>query len=400
MAEKSAIEWTDATWNIVTGCSLVSPACTNCYAMRLAGTRMKGHASRRGLTREVNGKHVWTGEVRVNWEWIELPFQWARARKIFVAAHGDLFHAALSMSEIATIFAVMVAAHHLRGHVFQVLTKRAERMREVLSDPDFWAQVNAEAGAHVLERTDALARRRDDARATLGEYGADNPPPGIWLGVTVEDPQRADERIPELLATSAAFRFVSCEPLLGAIPWKRWLPTARPAKRPDGTPFLAPLFYMTKCEHCGWVGSGELCGTDSWGDDSDIFCPSCHQSIRGDELPSLDLVIAGGESGPGARSTPIALFRSLRDQCAAAGVAFDFKQWGEWIDADQFLALVAPERVAAGPLTFVGATKLGVDCLAACEHHSDGSSSLRVGKRRAGRLLDGREHNGLREVGR
>jgi protein gp37 len=356
MAEASAIEWTDATWNIVTGCSLVSPACSNCYAMRLAGTRLKHHPSRAGLTREIKGKHVWTGEVRINWEWIEQPLQWTRARKIFVAAHGDLFHDKLTASEIATIFAVMIAAHHLHGHILQVLTKRARRMRELLNDPDFWKQVNAEAEAHVLERTDALARRRDDARATLGEYGADNPPPGIWIGVTAERQPEWDERTEHLRRTPASFRFVSIEPMLDSI-----------SMRLVETLILA-----------GESGPMRIVPLPTW----------------------LDLVIAGGEGGPGARPTPVALFRSLRDQCSAAGVAFDFKQWGEWIDADEFSRMVAPERIAAGPLTFAAATKLGVDCLVPCEHHSDGSSSLRVGKRRAGRLLDGVEHNGFPEVRR
>jgi protein gp37 len=97
---------------------------------------------------------VWTGEVRINWEWIEQPLQWTRARKIFVAAHGDLFHDGLADSEIATIFGVMVAAHHLHGHILQVLTKRARRMRELLNSPEFWEQVNAETEAHVMERVD------------------------------------------------------------------------------------------------------------------------------------------------------------------------------------------------------------------------------------------------------
>jgi protein gp37 len=355
MAETSRIEWTDATWNIVTGCSLVSPACTNYYAIHLAGTRLKHLPSRAGLTREVNGKPVWTGEVRINWEWIEQPLQWTRARKIFVAAHGDLFHDGLAASEIATIFGVMVAAHHLHGHVLQVLTKRTRRMRELLSSPEFWEQVNAEAEAHVMERVDPLARRSDDARATLDDYGPDNPPPGIWLGATAERQPEWDERMEHLRRTPASFRFVSIEPMIGDI-----------SMRLCETMILA-----------GESGPMHIAPLPTW----------------------LDLVIAGGEGGPGARSTPIALFRSLRDQCALAGVAFDFKQWGEWIDADEFLRLVAPERVAAAPLTFAGALQLGVDSLAACEHHSDGSSSLRVGKRRAGRTLDGREHNGAREVG-
>lgn len=267
MADKTKIEWTDATWNIVTGCGVVSPGCANCYAMRLAGTRLKNIPSRRGLTREVNGNHVWTGEVRVNWEWIDQPLQWSKACKIFVAAHGDLFHAKMATDDIATIFGVMVAAHHLRGHVFQVLTKRSDRMRAVLSDPDFWEQVNAHAEAEIMERVDPLARRRDDARATCEEYGPDNPPPGIWLGASVEDQQRADERLEDLRHTPAAIRFISFEPLLGAIFAENWFAT----------------------------------GAFHW-------------------------AIAGGESGPGARPMHPAWARSLAQQCRASGTAFFMKQ--------------------------------------------------------------------------
>ena len=92
MADGTKIEWCDATWQIVTGCSIVSPGCTNCYAMRLAGTRLKDHPSRKGLTKIVNGNHVWTGEVRFNKQWLTQPLRWKRPRRLFVAAHGDLFH--------------------------------------------------------------------------------------------------------------------------------------------------------------------------------------------------------------------------------------------------------------------------------------------------------------------
>lgn len=417
MSDKSAIEWTDATWNIVTGCSIVSPACTNCYAMRLAGTRLKNHPTRRGLTREVNGKHVWTGDVRVNWEWIEQPFQWAKARKIFVAAHGDLFHAALPISEIATIFAVMVAAHHLRGHVFQVLSKRGDRMREVLNDPTFWEQVNAEAEAHVLERTDPLARRRDDARATLGEYGSDNPPPGVWLGVTAEDQQRADERIPDLLATPAAVRFVSCEPLLGPIDLR-----SLREFNPKSNPWIDAL--------TGVVTRGQLPRSKS-------ECGFNVSSTIPGELPSLDLIIAGGESGPNARPSHPDWFRSLRDQCAAAAVPFFFKQWGEWAPTfgldcychgprnnerlwpnSDGVSMLADGRICLRDFSIQEhkrriSAKLAhdtraieVDAGALADLHAmfrdetrETDNSLgyswmyRVGKTRAGRLLDGREHN-------
>ena len=92
MADNSGIEWTGATWNPITGCSVVSPGCTNCYAMRLAGTRLRHHPSRTGLTQQTKAGHVWTGEVRFNEQWIDQPFRWKRPRDIFVCAHGDLFH--------------------------------------------------------------------------------------------------------------------------------------------------------------------------------------------------------------------------------------------------------------------------------------------------------------------
>lgn len=138
--------------------------------------------------------------------------------KIFASSASDWFHEKLRAEDIATLYAVAVAAVHLRKHTIQILTKRSGRMREILNSEAFWEQVNAEASAHVLERVDPLdRRRRDDARATLGDYGPGNPPPGVWLGVSCEDQTRADERVPDLLASPAAVRFVSAEPLLGAI---------------------------------------------------------------------------------------------------------------------------------------------------------------------------------------
>src|SRR4051812_9194595 len=95
MADNTHIEWTDATWNPVTGCSVVSPGCTNCYAMRLAGTRLKHHPSRYGLTHDTKAGPVWNGEVTFNRPWLDQPLRWKRPRRIFVAAHGDLFHEAV-----------------------------------------------------------------------------------------------------------------------------------------------------------------------------------------------------------------------------------------------------------------------------------------------------------------
>jgi len=332
MAEHSLIEWTDATWNIVTGCSVISPGCTNCYAMRLAGTRLKHHPSRAGLTRNTKAGPVWTGETRVNWEWIEQPLAWTKPRAIFVCAHGDLFHESVAWEDIAVIYGVMIAAHHLRGHVLQVLTKRPARARELLSRDDFWDVANAHASAAIIERVDPLDRRSTDARATCDDYGPRNPPPGIWFGISVEDQRRADDRILHLLATPATVRWLSCEPLLGPVfPWHE-LTLAR------ANAFL------------GQAANGRVEG--------------------------IDWVIAGGESGPGARPMHLDWARSLRDQCAAVGVPFHFKQWGAYRPCTE-----AELKQACG------ATVVG--------DRSTATYMMHVGKKAAGRLLDGVEHNGM-----
>ncbi len=130
MSDGTKIEWTDATWNPITGCSVVSPGCTNCYAMHLAGTRMKNHPSRIGLTDASKAGPVWNGALRFNQEWLEQPLRWRKPRMIFVCAHGDLFHESAPDAWIDQVFDVMARAPQ---HRFQVLTKRAQRMRDYLS---------------------------------------------------------------------------------------------------------------------------------------------------------------------------------------------------------------------------------------------------------------------------
>ena len=266
MAETSSIEWTDATWNPITGCTVLTPGCTNCYAMKLAGTRLQHHPSREGLTVATKAGPVWNGRVRFNEGWLEQPLRWRRPRRIFVCAHGDLFHESVPDEWIDQIFAVMSLAQH---HTFQVLTKRAERMREyVAARPQaIWDRRALEIDPGSLERLRALPW----------------PLPNVWLGVSVEDQPRANERIPHLLATPAAVRYLSAEPLLGRV---------------------------DICEHLGiWWNQS----TGDW----ERARPS-----------GIHWVIAGGESGRGARPMEAAWARSLRDQCAGAGVPFFFKQWG------------------------------------------------------------------------
>lgn len=230
MADNSKIEWTDATWNPITGCKVVSPGCTNCYAMKLAGGRMRNHPSRMGLTNPSKSGPVWNGNVQFNEGWLEQPLRWSKPRMIFVCAHGDLFYEAVPDEWICRVFGVMEGAQR---HIFQVLTKRPARAHE-------W-----------------LARN----------YGHGGELPNVWLGVSAEDQTRADERIPGLLDTPAAVRWVSAEPLIGPIDLLPW-------------------------------------------------------------LPGLDWIVTGGESGPAARPMHPDWPRQHRDQCAAAGVPFHFKQWG------------------------------------------------------------------------
>lgn len=349
MADKSSIEWTDATWNPIVGCSIVSPGCTNCYAMKMAGRieAMGGAKHYAGTTKKVNGNTIWTGKVAMAPEKTLLqPLAWRAPRRIFVNSMGDLFHENGPDEWIDKVFAVMALAPQ---HTFQVLTKRANRMREYMSRPhkpgrsitvlDSGAVIDTPA-ARIRSHSamcDLLptvsARALNDAAAWYDERRPSEsdgfmpvwPLPNVWLGVSAERQQEADERIPELLATPAAVRFVSAEPLRGPI----------------------------NIVDAMWAGQDPA---------------SSHLDA------ALDWIIVGGESGPGARPMHPDWARSLRDQCHASGTAFFFKQWGEF----------APARTSGPPRP--GDIK------------GTGDHPVRVGKKAAGRLLDGVEHNAMPEA--
>ena len=324
MADNSGIEWTDATWNPITGCSVVSPGCTNCYAMKLAGGRMQHHWSRAGLTEDTKAGPVWNGEVRFNEAWLDLPLRWKRPRSIFVCAHGDLFHEDVPDDWIDRVFAIMARA---KDHRFQVLTKRPERMQ-----------------GYLLERPSVLKSRWAAAGAS---YAIPHPPlPNVWLGISAEDQRRADERVPPLLDTPAALRFISAEPLLGPIDLTR-LEIVPDSLDDRGELRRAGIrLDALRNKH---VESGLPRG----------FAP-------------VEWVIAGGESGADARPMHPAWARSVRDQCIAGNVPFFFKQWGEWGPAGDWPSEIQEHY------DVLGSTAFGV---------------IRVGKKRTGRQLDGREWN-------
>lgn len=357
MADHSLIEWTDATWNPITGCSIVSPGCTNCYAMKLAGTRLKHHESRKGLTRDSKAGPVWNGQVRFNEQWLDQPLRWNSPRKIFVCAHGDLFAENVPDEWIDYVFAVMALAPQ---HTFQVLTKRPGRMLQYLArDPDVlrdrWFRA-VPAGKWPVSVNEAYAaihpHASEEMRVLYHRSAPAWPLPNVWLGVSAEDQQRADVRVPDLLATPAAVRFVSAEPLLGPIDF-------RFIRQPNmgGGPWW---FDALDLRRCGWFS--DEAGTIPM---DDLFA-------RGD-LAKLDWIIVGGESGPGARPMHPDWARTPRDQCAAAGVPYFFKQWGNYLPAGQTMADGRIWAPVGGP-------------------------SLHATKALAGRLLDGVEHNDMPEV--
>ncbi|TIY11594.1 MAG: phage Gp37/Gp68 family protein [Mesorhizobium sp.] len=190
MADGTNIEWTDATWNPITGCQVKSPGCKFCYAMKLAGTRLKHHPSREGLTVDTKNGPVWNGRVRLNRAWLGQPRKWTKPRMIFVCAHSDLFYEEVPDEWIDWVFVAMALSPQ---HIFQVLTKRPDRMLRYLN-------------------------------ASSRLYQAHEPLKNVWLGTSVEDQPRAAERRAPMagLAELGWTTWVSYEPALGAVDWKGW----------------------------------------------------------------------------------------------------------------------------------------------------------------------------------
>jgi len=177
MAETS-IEWTDATWNPVAGCTVLTAGCTNCYAMRMAARlAAMGQEKYRGLTRRSGKRAVWTGKIRLDENSLSMPTSWKKPRRVFVNSMSDLFHPSVPVQFIKRVWSVMA---NTPRHTYQILTKRPERMVEVLSHEEF---------------------------AVL---------PHVWLGTSVED-DRVVRRLDDLREVPAAIRFVSFEPLLGSV---------------------------------------------------------------------------------------------------------------------------------------------------------------------------------------
>ena len=208
---KTAIEWTDATWNPVTGCSKVSEGCRNCYAAtlapRLAAMGQKGYTTLPWTKRNA------ARNVQLHAERLDAPLRWAKPRRVFVNSMSDLFHELVPFEFVDRVFAVMALASR---HTFQVLTKRPERMAEYTSTPDRAQRIGAYLTLDV--NLDGPMLRGLDG-AVMGRWrreGVPLPLPNVWLGTSVED-SRVLGRVDHLRETPAAIRFLSCEPLIGPL---------------------------------------------------------------------------------------------------------------------------------------------------------------------------------------
>jgi protein gp37 len=375
MADRSAIEWTDASWNCIrarnkkTGkvgwhCEHATTGCINCYA--------EGFNKRLGTGLPFKPGHRDDIEIFLDEEMLLQPLRWKKPRMIFVCSMTDLFADFVPDEWIDKMFAVMALCPQ---HTFPVLTKRARRMRDYFAptgcvncgdgqleggccdepyvlrgdkDSEAFRDALIEGAAQALY---AKLHPGEDPSLWLAVHA---PLPNVWLGVSAERQPEADERIPELLATPAAIRFISAEPLLGPIDLLRI---------PGGGAFKMATSTIGAATNTGWHQVG------------------------------LHWVIAGGESGPAARPMHPEWARSLRDSCAAAGVPFFFKQWGEWAPDDFSnhsgrAAWLSPDGTLLDDVLEIDKS----DCKKPCY------LIFRYGKKAAGRFLDGVEHNRFPKV--
>ena len=310
------IVWCDETWNPTRGCSRVSEGCRNCYAEKVA-KRFSGP----GLPYEglVDKHGRWNGKVVEVLSKLVDPIRWKRPRRIFVDSMSDLFHDEVDDVMIDRVFGVMAVAQH---HTFQILTKRPERALRWFRDVD--QDSVSSLGAHHADKAGIDDFMWDDRGP-----GAPNrrtwpgwPLPNVHIGVSVEDQETANERIPLLLQIPAAVRFLSCEPLLGPLTLTELPAAYADAEHPE--PANRPLLRLDALRG-GYWGLPPEKRPNTWNGSGDY----------GPDTGRVGWVIVGGESGDGARPLHPEWAKSLRDQCVAAKVPFLFKQWGEWAPFSQ-----------------------------------------------------------------
>lgn len=338
MAGNSSIEWTDATWNPIAGCTPVSPGCKHCYAATMARRleamgqeKYVGTAERRG---DVD---VFTGKITFDEKALRAPLRWRKPRRVFVNSMSDLFHEDVPYEFIDRVFAVMALCE---DHTFQVLTKRPDRAAR-------YFDVHFTRHKMAAQAAEFSGCRDERYGCDLAICNSEFPLPNVWFGTSVEDQQRADERIPQLIKIPAAVRFLSCEPLLGPV---------------DLTP---PDLR------------GGNVNVDSW-------------------LQELSWIIVGGESGHHARPMHPKWARDIRDRCLNRTdmgrpwpLPFFFKQWGEYVPSEGSGGWTWQTKCC---FTLYDDGKK-YDPKEVLDRSFHPESMARVNKKRAGRLLDGVEHN-------
>lgn len=386
----SKIEWTEDTWNPLIGCDKVSAGCKNCYAIQTAWIRMHNPAMKEKYAGTVEktaaGKLNWTGKVNMHEPSLLKPLKAKKPTVYFVNSMSDLFHEEVPFHFIDKVFAVMALCPQ---HTFQILTKRADRMQEYFVNRDDDMDEIREEGRsivydyphlfHILEKlygkakeeignhwiTGELLPHLKDAgwywdkiysefgKETNIEFDGQWPLKNVWLGVSVEDQKAAAERIPYLLEVPAAVRFLSCEPLLGPVKLNQI----------DADAAGHPEYCQINC----------LTGRHT-----DMARPCA-------DVPTIHWVIVGGESGPDSRPMNPEWAKSIRDQCEAAKVPFFFKQWGNWKYSGG-----NSRKENIGDWKGEKRDTIGMDAGA-----NDGVHVMvNVGKKKAGRELEGKIHNG------
>ena len=331
MAENSKIEWCDHTFNPWIGCTKVSDGCKNCYAERDMDIRRGRAKWGPGNPRSRTSEKYWKDPIK----WNKKAKAAGRRDKVFCASLADVFDPEVPEQWRADLFGLILDTPHLD---WLLLTKRPEYAQEMMDHACYTICGNAICGTW---------------------------PDNIWLGVSVEDQEAADKRIRVLLEIDAAVHFLSAEPLLGPL---------------DLSPYHIGWLRCPDCGEARDPGHEFPLGSTDYCTDCDNYDPLPIDGLH------LHWVIVGGESGPGARPMRPDWARSLRDQCQAAGIPFFFKQWGAW----------APESVANSVKAARSAIYADVDGStrpAATGARGDSVTMQRVGKKAAGRMLDGREWN-------
>jgi protein gp37 len=280
----SKIEWTDQTANWIVGCTKISAGCAHCYAATSANSARLQQFDQ--YSKVVDGNGNWNGHIEFVPKVLDDLLKGKKQRRVFTPSMSDPFHPSVKDGWIDRFIATAYVTPHI---TYQVLTKRPERMYQYFDELD-------------LRRLVPFVREANDKRGDLTDYRWKLPLPNLHLGVSVENQAAADERIPWLLKTPAAKRFLSVEPLLEKVDLSAWM-------------HLRPCPQHLAEKQAGW---GHL----------DCDCQEWRQKHIANGMPSISQVIVGGESGPGARPFHLEWARSLQQQCQAAGTAFFLKQVG------------------------------------------------------------------------